>query len=181
MDLDLIGLFEKYKDFALLISILISIIIAILGIIPSFFVTGANIIFFGFWEGIIISATGEALGAIVSFIIYRMGIKKIPTTTLYRYPKLIKLMKLEGRKAFFAVFSLRLMPFIPSGLITLAAAFGRISIFLFALSSSLGKIPALLIEGYSVYQVTSFSWQGKLILFAIGAVIIFWNFKSSST
>ncbi|GAE28136.1 hypothetical protein JCM9140_4341 [Halalkalibacter wakoensis JCM 9140] len=59
----LIYYFQEYEHFAILISIGISIIVAVLGVIPSFFVTAANLIFFGFWMGTIISFVGEALGA----------------------------------------------------------------------------------------------------------------------
>lgn len=179
MELDVIALFNSYREYAIFISISLSIIIAVLGVIPSFFITGANIIFFGFWDGIIISLLGETFGAVVAFTLYRKGFKRVVTNSVTKYPKLVSLIELEGKKAFFAVLSLRLMPFVPSGLITFAAAIGKISVLTFTIASSVGKIPALLIEGFSVYKFISISWEGKLI-FAILALLILWlNFKKS--
>ena len=51
---NIVNLFEEYSMYSIPISILISIIIALLGIVPSIFITGANIIFFGPILGFII-------------------------------------------------------------------------------------------------------------------------------
>lgn len=179
MELDLIALFNNYREYAIFISIILNIVIAVLGVIPSFFVTGANIIFFGFWEGILISLIGETFGAIIAFTLYRKGFKRIVADSITKYQKLVSLTELEGKKAFLAVLSLRLMPFMPSGLITFAAAVGKISVLVFTAASSLGKIPALFIEGFSVYQFISISWEGKLLLVIIALIILWLNFKKS--
>lgn len=181
MELNLVNLFQEYKEYAVLFSLLINIVIAVLGFLPSVFITGANLIFFGFWGGIIISFLGEALGAIIAFILYRKGFKKMSNKTLKKYPKITSIIDLEGKRAFYGVLSLRLMPFMPSGLVTIAGAVGKISLISFAISSSIGKIPALLIEGYSVYQVVSFTWEGKVILLLLSMMIIYWIIKSFST
>jgi len=156
-----------------MISLGVSIVVAILGVIPSFFITGANIIFFGFWNGLLVSLLGEAIGAIVAFILYRKGFKKATRHAFHKYPRLKELTEAGDKKGFLLVVGLRLLPFVPSGLVTFAAAIGNISLLLFAIASSLGKVPALFIEAYSVYQVTQFDWQGKVILGLVGVVILY--------
>ncbi|MGZ5191173.1 MAG: hypothetical protein ACXWCZ_09155 [Flavisolibacter sp.] len=79
---EIIQVFSDHTQIAILISLAISIIIAISGILPSVFLTAANILFFGFWEGLMISFAGEAIGAVVAFILYRKGFKKISTKKL---------------------------------------------------------------------------------------------------
>ena len=174
---NLLQLFKEYQQVAVLISICISIIIAIAGVVPSVFVTAANILFFGFWYGTLISFLGEAIGAGVSFLLYRWGFKKNIAKGMEKYPRVKKLINAEGKEAFFLVFALRLIPFVPSGLITFAGAVGKISFHTFFLASSLGKLPALLIEAYSVYQVTQFNWQGKIILSVVAAGLLYWLIK----
>ena len=71
------------------------------------------------------------------------------------------------------IVSLRLIPFIPSGIITFAAAMGKVSMLIFLIASSLGKLPALLIEAYAVYNVTKFNWQGKAILLLAGCYFLY--------
>lgn len=163
--------FNDYPQLAVAISLLLSVLIAIVGVLPSVFITAANILFFGFWPGTLISFAGEAVGAAVAFFLYRFGFKRKTQKGLQQFPKARRLIEATGRDAFLLILSLRLLPFVPSGLVTFAAAIGRVSIILFVIASSVGKLPALLIEAYSVYQVGSGSWQGKLIL-AIAAVAI---------
>ncbi len=165
--------FQQHPDLALTASLAISIIIAVLGLVPSFFVTAANLLFFGFWPGIFISFGGEALGALVAFYLYRKGFKKEASHRLENHQRIKHLLEAEGWPAFWLIFSLRLIPFVPSGLVTFTAAIGRVSLLTFLFSSSLGKLPALLFEGYAVYQVTEFTWQGKLIL-TICAFALLW-------
>jgi len=173
----LFHLFEQYPQLALIISLLISIVVAILGLVPSVFITAANVLYFGFWQGMMVSFLGEAVGAIIAFFLYRKGFKKNIGQQLQKFPKLQRLLQARDREAFLLILSLRLIPFVPSGLVTFAAAMGRVSALTFLISSSLGKLPALLMEAYSVYQVTQFGWQGKLILIAAAMFIFFLAWK----
>ena len=173
----LLQLFREYHDLAIIISIIISIIIALLGVVPSVFITAANILFFGFWSGTFISFLGEAVGAGIAFILYRKGFKNTVEKKLDTYPKVKNLLKAENKEAFYLIFSLRLIPFVPSGLITFAAAVGKVSFLIFIIASSLGKLPALLIEAYSVNAVTQFGWQGKVILLIVALALLFWVIK----
>lgn len=174
MQTNLLQLFKDHPQLAILISIGISIIIAVIGVLPSVFVTAANILFFGFWGGTAISFAGEAIGAGIAFLLYRKGFKKPAAGGLQKYPKVKRLIDANGKEAFFLIFSLRLIPFVPSGLITFAAAVGRVSFTIFLLSSSLGKLPALLMEAWSVYEVAHFGWQGKIILLVVAVAIVYW-------
>ena len=170
--------FESSPQLAIIISLGVSVLIAVLGVLPSVFITAANILFFGFWQGTLLSFAGEALGAAIAFLLYRKGFQKLSQKGLDKYPKIKDLIDAEGKKAFGLIFSFRLLPFVPSGLVTFAAAVGKVGLLLFVAASSLGKIPALLIEAYSVYQVTEFGWQGKLILALAAVGIIYWLLKS---
>ena len=173
----LLSLFNEYPQGAFLISILLSILVALPGILPSVFITAANLYFFGFWVGLLVSFIGEALGALMAFLLYRRGFRRLAVSKLDAYPKAKRLVEAEGREAFMLIFSLRLLPFIPSGLVSFAAAIGRVTTGGFFLASSLGKIPALFIEAWSVYEITKFGWQGKLILFLAAIILIILAFR----
>ena len=173
MQESLLHLFNQYPQLALLISICVSILIAVIGVLPSVFVTAANILFFGFINGTLISFAGEALGAGIAFILYRKGFKKAAAPSMQKYPKVKRLLEARNQEAFYLIFSLRLIPFVPSGLITFAAAVGRVSFVVFFIASTMGKLPALLMEAYSVYEVTRFGWQGKLILAAVAFFLLY--------
>ncbi|MCA1321739.1 VTT domain-containing protein [Bacillus tianshenii] len=158
--------------FAILLSIIFNTVISILAFVPSVFITAANIAFFGFWVGTLVSFLGESVGAVVSFLLYRKGLKAFSPKALERNKWLVRLQGTEGHRAFLLVLGLRLFPFAPSGLVTLAGATSRISLIHFAIASTLGKVPALLLEAYSVYRVLEWGTEGKIILtlFSIGVV-----------
>ena len=169
----LLEIFRENSQWAITISLLLSVIVAVLGVVPSVFITAGNILFFGFWEGLLISLLGEAIGAVVAFLLYRKGFKKTADKSLHKYPRAQQLIEAKGKEAFVLIMGLRLLPFIPSGLVTFAASIGHVSLATFAAASSIGKIPALFIEAYSVYQVTQFGWQGKVILALIAIALIY--------
>jgi uncharacterized membrane protein YdjX (TVP38/TMEM64 family) len=174
---EVLQLFNNYPQYALLLSIAVNIIIAVLGVVPSVFLTAANILFFGFWEGTLISIAGEAIGALIAFLLYRFGFKKKIEKKIERYPSVNRLLQAERMQAFYAIISLRLIPFVPSGIITFTAAMGRVSIATFFIASSIGKVPALLLEAYAAYEVTQFNWQGKVILLAVGVYLLYLVFR----
>ncbi|WP_043930398.1 TVP38/TMEM64 family protein [Bacillus sp. EB01] len=168
-----IELFVIYREAAVVISIFLNIVISVLGVVPSVFLTAANIFVFGLVEGTVISALGEAAGAAVSFALYRKGFRKWAGEKLPDKTWIQRLLRAHGRDAFFLVFGLRLLPFVPSGLVTFVAAIGTVSVGTFVASSTLGKIPALIMEAYSIYQVTEWTIQGKIILLAIGCAFLY--------
>jgi uncharacterized membrane protein YdjX (TVP38/TMEM64 family) len=107
---ELYDFFQTYEQYAILISITVSIVVAILGVIPTFFVTAANLLFFGVWKGALISFAGEALGAIVEFYLYRKGIRNMSQRKLDAYPRAKKVINTDGWDAFVLILALRLMP-----------------------------------------------------------------------
>lgn len=165
----------------IIISIFINIFIAVAGIIPSTFLTAANVVYFGFQLGLIVSIAGEAIGAIISFVLYRNGIKAIENK-FGRYTNLAfieKLKSAEGIEAIILVLFLRVLPFVPSGLVTLAASISKMRAMPFAIASTIGKIPALMIEAYSVYSFLGWKlqYQISVTIAALSLLIIYLIWK----
>lgn len=170
-------LLTEHYTIAIPLSILFNIIISLLGVIPSIFLTAINIQLFGLTDGTIISITGEALGAIVSFYFYRLGLQKFTHNKMNHYPKAKRLLYAQGKEAFFLVLSFRLVPFIPSGIVTLFAALGKMSLLSFSIASTIGKIPALLIEVYSAYYVMNGTSEVKWIIAIAGCIGLLYIWK----
>ncbi|MCK1982006.1 VTT domain-containing protein [Peribacillus castrilensis] len=167
--------FSLSGSFSIMVSILLNIVISIFGVIPSFFLTASNITFYGYEKGIFISYIGECLGAGISFLLYRKGIQYVKHPVPPNSKYLNKLMRSKGKEAAILIVSLRLLPFMPSGLINLGAALSKINILHFTLASAIGKIPAMLIEGYSVNEVLSWETEGKVALFIVSLLILVIN------
>ena len=149
-------------------SIILNIGIAITGVLPSYFLTGFNLLYFGFWGGFGVSLAGESLGAIVAFLLYRKGFRRFLREKIEKYPRWQQLLDSQGQEAFLLIIYLRMLPFMPSGVVTFGSSVGKVTLGTFAAASSIGKIPALMIEAFSVHQVTQFTLAGKIILFAAG-------------
>ncbi|WP_235195203.1 TVP38/TMEM64 family protein [Exiguobacterium oxidotolerans] len=151
---------------------LVSFIVSIFGFLPSAFVTAANVLYFGYWEGFLLSFLGEAFGALIAFYLYRFGVRRLtPKIDSIRVRKWTdRLAETNGRDAFWLIVLLRVLPFIPSGLVTLLSATSRVSPLIFFIASTLGKIPALFIE------VASVSWfigsDAAIQWVVVGVVIV---------
>ncbi|MHA2961556.1 TVP38/TMEM64 family protein [Priestia megaterium] len=167
----------EYLEAAELISVLLNILISILGVFPSAPLTFVNVKLFGFWNGFLLSFIGEVLGVALSFWLYRKGFRTLVHTKTPSHSKWLKLLHLQGKESFLLILSLRLLPFVPSGLITFFSAVGRSSFVVFIFASALGKIPALFIEVYSVYHIAQESLQGKVILLVLSITLLFYISK----
>lgn len=172
-----IDLLLQYQEWAMVISIVINILISTFGFIPSVFLTAANITVFGFWEGTLISFIGESFGAVVAFYLYRKGFKRITEKVFIRYPKLNALLEATGKRAFILILSFRLLPFIPSGIVTFVAAIGNASPLIFFIASSIGKIPALLMEAFMTNELMQWSNLGKIIVVIIALFLMYLGMK----
>lgn len=165
---------QQYGIYAALISIALNILATVIGVFPTFLITAANILVFGFWTGTLVSFLGESLGAMVAFGLYRTVFRKHAQRTLERYPRAQALVNAGGREAFQLILLLRLLPFAPAWVSTLGAAVGKVSFLLFAAASTLGKVPALLMEAYAVHEVSRFSFVGQTILILL-ALWLAWD------
>lgn len=130
---------------AVFISLAINIVISLFGVVPSLFLSGANAVVFGLVPGFGISLTGEVLGAIVSFWLYRWGYKrwKKQETDWKWVGRLNEVSRL--RRNMILLVS-RITPFLPSGVITFAAAASRVAFGDFILVTAVGKAPSIAME-----------------------------------
>lgn len=175
---NLISIFEQYRNMAVVISLLISIGISLAGVLPSIFVTGANIIFFGPINGFVISLMGETIGGYITFKLYRAGFKKKAEFFKGRHRLLQELVDSSGRKAYMLIFEGRLIPFVPSGFVTLAASLSNVNGAGFIIATLIGKIPSILIETLVSYDVINIKQNYvRLIFTMIGLILLMLTIK----
>lgn len=169
---NIVKLFQEYSMYSIPISILISTIIAILGVVPSIFITGANIIFFGAFEGFIISVLGETIGGYISFKIYRLGFKKGIENIKNKHKLLNAIVNGEGNSVGFLIFEGRLIPFIPSGFVTLAAAISNVNGFIFIVATFLGKVPSIALESLVSYDLVNIEENFVRLIITLLAILL---------
>lgn len=168
---------------AALFSIFMNIAAAITGFLPSAFITAGTVAVFDLKMGLVLLIIGEAAGAIISFILYRKGITKL--TSSFPKPKnnkfFSKLQSAEGPDAFFMVVLLRVLPFVPSGAVTLAAAYSKMRLLPFSIASTIGKVPALFMEAFAVSHILKFEKELQIAIFLLVAFffLIYYLYKNA--
>lgn len=175
------GLIETYISIiplplAILVSVILNSVISIVGVIPSSILTVINITVFGFWGGFWVSLIGEIIGSIAAFWLYRKGFRRFIDERSKHTPRLQKLLHASQTEAFVFVIGLRLLPFMPSGLVNLYAAVSTMSLLSFALASSIGKIPALLIEVSAANAVINWTGSGQVIVVVLAVGLVIYGF-----
>lgn len=150
---DMLDILRNNSSIAILISLMISIGISLSGILPSVFITGANIVFFGPFEGFLISLLGETIGAYITFNIYRLGFKKSVGKFSDKYKLLSRIVNSNGKEAGLLICQGRIIPFIPSGVITLAASISNVNSTIFTIATLIGKIPSIALEALVSYDI----------------------------
>lgn len=173
---ELASVLNQWGIYAVIGSIVVSVLVSIAGILPSVFVTGANIIVFGPYKGFFISWLGEVIGATLSFCLYRLGFKNKTEHFANKSGLLANLLTTEGKKAGFLIFQARVIPFIPSGIVTLAAAVSNISLNIFLIATALGKLPALVLETLISYDVIYIEKNFLRLITVLTALIISYLF-----
>jgi uncharacterized membrane protein YdjX (TVP38/TMEM64 family) len=141
---------------AIVASLLINIVISILGVVPSVFLSGANAVVFGIIPGFVISVAGEVLGAGVSFWLYRLGVRKLSAIKSDTWGWVRRLNDASRKRKFYILVTARLTPFLPSGVITFAAAATNISFLDFIVASLIGKAPSVAMEtlvGHDLFYI----------------------------
>jgi len=162
-----------------LVLLVVNLLVGAVGFIPSVLITAVNIHSFGLYGGAALTFSGEIFGALLGFHLYRIGFSKADPRWL-RHPFWQKFQHQSNARVFSLVVLLRLLPFMPSGFVTAGAALTNIPGKLFFIASTLGKIPAVLLELAAVYGFTqAVPATIQYILFgAIAAVFLLLFFKS---
>lgn len=163
---------RSYGLWAILISLLINIIIAIFGFVPTLFLSGANAIVFGLIPGFFLSLIGEIIGAAVSFWLYRWGFGKLKQVKNETWGWLQRFNETGRRRRAVILFIARLTPLVPSGVITFAAAISRMHFADFIIITLFGKAPSIAMETLVGHDLIRFDEQYPRLLISLFCLIL---------
>ena len=148
------------------LMLLLNLLSSVIGFIPSVFLTTVNIDLFGIKIGTFLSLSGEIIGVAMGFYFYRWGFSKIKSTWS-SHSFWDKFQRQDNRSIISTVILLRLLPLVPSGLVTAGASLTSISGWSFFIASSIGKIPSVILEIGAVYGMMKIFPTYYLYLFAL--------------
>lgn len=155
-----------------------NLLVGAVGFVPSVFMTALNISLYGIGSGLLLSLIGEVFGVWIGFHLYRFGFSKLKAE--WRQHRLWSY--LHSRKTsqlFFGIIVLRLLPFVPSGLVTAAASATTIRSTQFLFASTIGKIPAVALEVAAVYgftQIVPIYTQYLILAVLLACTLLAWVF-----
>lgn len=171
---------RSFGWWAILISVLLNILISILGVVPTLFLSGANAVVFGFVPALFISLLGEAVGAAVAFLLYRAGFGRMKQVKNNSWVWLQKLNDVSRKRRATILLIARLMPFVPSGLVTFAASVSQIKMIDFVIITILGKAPSIALETLVGHDLIRMNEQyPRLLITLLGVLVIYLLFRKS--
>ncbi len=150
---DYIGSFGMW---AMVFSFLLVVLINILGFLPTIFVSTANGLIFGLVPGIILSWIAETIGVVICFLLMRTILRSSAEKLIAKSKYLKKADDFSGKNGFKVMLLLRTMPYFPSGVLNALGAISKISLFDYAFSSLIGKLPATAIEVVIGHDVVNY-------------------------
>jgi len=134
---------RSFGVWAVFISILLSIIMTFGLVIPFVILATANGAVFGIAGGTLVSWLGEVVGALVAFSLYRYFLRPAIVKRLSHTQYWCYVDKLSNEHGFKTVLISRILPVIPSGILTAAASISNISLWDFWWATAIGKIPSV--------------------------------------
>ncbi len=131
---------QQFGPWAPAVAFLLFVIQAAVPVFPYIILAAAGGMIFGFKVGVLLSWAGALTGASLAFVICRfLGYSPLSNWLYSRYG--YDLDNHNPSVAFWTIMISRVMPFVPTPLINVAAALGGVSFTNFFVSSAIGKIP----------------------------------------
>ncbi|WP_216827842.1 TVP38/TMEM64 family protein [Alkalihalobacterium elongatum] len=175
----LIACLNTYARDYLLLTMIVATLLSLFPIIPYPIIGGIVGAAFGPALGAFVIWVGSSAASIIMFIVVRFSFQDWGNAVLRNYKPLEKVTVLFERNAFFAIFLSRLIPVIPSIIVNIYSALSRVSFINYAIASSLGKMPSMML--FAVVGNTLITNPRDLILifllYAGFVVIVFGCFK----
>ncbi|CFW99629.1 SNARE associated Golgi protein [Syntrophomonas zehnderi OL-4] len=162
---------QQFGHWAPLVLFILFVIQAALPVFPYIILAAAGGMLFGFKLGFFLAWFGALCGACLAFWICRLlGYNPLAKWLDNRYGYNID--NHNPTVAFWSIMISRLIPFVPTPLINVAAALGGVSFFVFVTSSAIGKLPTAIL--YTGLGLALFNAQDiNTILLIMAATILF--------
>ncbi|WP_078554209.1 TVP38/TMEM64 family protein [Bacillus alkalicellulosilyticus] len=136
---------QLYASQYIVLTAIIATLFALFPIIPYPLIGGILGATFGPVLGALLTWIGSSAASIVMFIVVRYGYQDWGNKIIKRYEAIDKITTLFERNAFITIFFARLIPVIPSIIVNIYSALSRVSFVSYAIASSLGKVPAMIL------------------------------------
>jgi uncharacterized membrane protein YdjX (TVP38/TMEM64 family) len=167
-----INLLNQYKEFGLMIPILLAMVESFIPALPLIGIVAINISAHGVFYGFITSYLGNILGSILVFFFFRAIIKPKFLDRFYHGKRLLKILNWVEKQPPLFLFMISCLAFTPSAFVNMSFGLSGYKKRRFILSIALGKlimISSLSLFGHSLVQIQD---QPLYIILSIIIVLI---------
>jgi len=152
-------------------------------VFPFMILSGAAGIIYGLFWGVLISWSGEVIGALVMFVFARYFFRQVVAGWIVKSKYLKQVDDYSAVNGFKTLLIARLLPLAPSGIITAVAAISSMSVRDFFLATMIGKLPPVVIKVLLGHDL-AFAGENmtQLIVVATLVVVVYlalWWYKRS--
>ena len=153
------GLVEYLRSFgpwAMVVSFVLDVLINAGSVLPSVFLSTANGLIFGLPLGILISWLAETVGVVLSFLLMRFFFRDTAELLIAKSNSLQHIDKASGEKGLYWMAVARMLPYVPSGILTAIGAVSRISVKDYIIANLIGKLPSTSLEVVIGHDLVNF-------------------------
>lgn len=177
---DLAEYLRSFGAMTVLICLALMILQTLFTPLPLFLLAGTNGFIFGIGYGILITLTGSILGSTLAFYVAR-GFGRNLVCRYLKEAYLTKVDEMSCREGPWVVFMARLIPIIPSSIISYVAGLSKMTFRGFFIATIIGKLPEIVIYtalGHSFSQAEGLATKVTILLILL--TILAWPFFSKA-
>ncbi|ABO50130.1 conserved hypothetical protein [Desulforamulus reducens MI-1] len=163
---------RSFGAMTVVISLSLMVLQTLFTPLPLFLLAGANGFIFGVWYGILITLVGSILGATIAFYVAR-GFGRGMLSRYLKENYLAKVDEMSCREGPWMVFMARLIPVIPSSIISYLAGLSKMTFRGFFVATAIGKVPEIVIYtalGHSFSQAEGLATKVTILLILVTIV-----------
>ncbi len=165
---------DQYQDFGILPSLLLTILEALIPIIPLFAIVMANAAAFGLWIGFLISWFGASAGSLLVFWITRKIGQRYFSKFLDRYEIIKTMIVWIENHGFGPLFLTFCFPFAPSAVINIVAGLSRMTFRQYALAVVSGKMVMIFTMSFIGHDLRAMFYKPFKLVLLILAIFLLW-------
>ncbi|MEG0380994.1 MAG: VTT domain-containing protein [Kurthia sp.] len=181
MDIQIIDYLQQPTLQNALLSFLLLILLSFIPFIPMPAIYGALAFTFPMSISIFISLSGSVIGAITMYMLCRTALKGYYKRRLQSWEQSHPFIQLMRTNAFSAILLGRLIPIFPSAVLNTIAGVFQIRFWPFALATTLGKIPTILMFTFTGKKLMEQNYT--ILFFAFLYIVLLasiaWSIKAN--
>lgn len=173
---DLVDWIRDYGQRSVVLTTIAATLFALFPVIPYPIIGALLGVMYGPALGSLVTWIGSSIASIIMFIAIRFGFQDWGRKVITRYQSLDKITALFERNAFMTIFISRMVPVIPSIVANSYFALSRVSLGVYSIASTIGKIPSMIL--FATVGSTLLNNPGDLLfvgLYYVGFLLVVYS------